>query len=260
MGRENIVRVVRLLPAHQHAEIVAAPRSQPGIRAGWKRCLVRRANAVVVIPLRPGVAIQHRDTALGAEPDAVLRVDGQAVYPLVYQFFLVLGEFHRIEIDTIGAVPGAHPVDAVALLRERVDPVIGETVHREEDVPPTILVTRRATCIGTEPLVTLAIDTDCKDIFVRQTILARKGVSELLVIQPDFHDAHGCTNPERIGRLLYRKRTHVDARTDFESFNYFIFGGDDIVGLLATACNEHCCKAKLRRKPQSWTHRCRVRT
>jgi hypothetical protein len=238
------------------------PCPEPGIRARWQRSFVGRANAVVVIPFRPGVAIQHRHAALRSEPDAVPGVDGEAVHPLVDQFFLELGEFHRIEVDTIGAVPGAYPVDAIELFRKRVNPVIGEPVHREEYVPLAILVPRSTSRIGAEPLVTLAVDADRENVFVRETVLPRKGIAERVVVEADFHHAHGCTDPERARCILDRQRAHVDAGADLEPVGYRVRGLTDARILLATTSAENNEEdgCEPRRQPRASIHRCRVRT
>jgi hypothetical protein len=53
-------------------------------------------------------------------------------------------------------------------------------------------------------------------------VLARKCVSEHLVVEADLHYAHRRTHPESIGRILYRQGTHVDAGPHLESLDHFV--------------------------------------
>jgi hypothetical protein len=52
--------------------------------------------------------------------------------------------------------------------------------------------------------------------------LARKRVSERLVVEADLHHAHRRTHPEGVRRVLDRQCAYIDAGPHLESLGHFI--------------------------------------
>ena len=243
-GRRLVVRLVHCLPskratpppqvpAHTHRRAVDVDRERRSSGCRWRvpsfivarswrervprpvlalngeLVAVGRAQAVLVGPAFPGLAVEHGHAALGAEPDAVLGVDAQAVDPLVDQLAHVGGELAGLGVDLVGAGPGADPQRAVLLAGEAVDPVVGQAVHREERLPLAVLVARHAAGIGAEPLVVLVVDAHREHVFVGQAFLAGEGVAVGLSV---FRST-SCTPEEVPTHITLRLASTFSART-----------------------------------------------
>src|SRR6185369_6947806 len=115
VDREHVVGVVGRAALVHRRQVMARARAQPGVGAVGELVRVGRTQAILVGPAFPGLAVEQRDAALGAEPDPVLAVDAQAVDPLVDQLAYIGGELAALRIDLAGAGPGADPQCAVLL-------------------------------------------------------------------------------------------------------------------------------------------------
>ena len=86
----------------------------------------------------------------------------------------------ELQVNTIDPGPSAYPQIAVVLIGKGVDPVIGQPMHREISFPVAIPVTRGTAGIGAEPLVTVLVDPDRKHVFIGQSVIAGKGVPDIV--------------------------------------------------------------------------------
>ena len=94
-------------------------------------------------------------------------------------------------------------------------------MHRKVHLPVAVPVTRYATGIGAEPLVSVGVDTDGEHVFVGEPVFAGKGVDQAVVGEVDLVDAERGADPQAVGVFLDGQAANVNRIADLENLGDF---------------------------------------